>query len=228
MKTVVDAVNPAHGTEQEVLLVLVELGGFRRYTVGSRTAAVHGQGLVKDLLDQLVGQERFAVARREDNLVLLLGGKPEPNLSEVRELAEAFHRRMRELMAANSCACEACQHLDRLRLRMVAHAGKALLWQRNGQMEVSGSTVSRVHRLRENGIAEPSYLLLTAEAQARLQAGADFEPVELGLGEAATEPAFLLELDRGLAGNLPAAGGFRRLGLVVRKLIWDFRYRREA
>jgi hypothetical protein len=88
---------------------------------------------------------------------------PRSRLLEVLEGAfVAFKTRQREMQAAETCFCGACQQISTLDLKMVVHHGPFLRHTVGGRNRVTGTAVILVHRLLKNGLARTGgYALLT-------------------------------------------------------------------
>src|SRR5262249_40892457 len=77
----------------------------------------------------------------------------------------AFSDKLSLLSQSNTCTCNACAHINRLRLKVVVHSGEALFHQVFNFLELAGLDVIIVHRLLKNSVNSDQYLLLTEPAQ---------------------------------------------------------------
>ena len=80
-----------------------------------------------------------------------------------------FSEKLGELSQSTTCTCNACTHIDKLRLKVVAHSGEALFHRIYNFVELAGVDVIVVHRLLKNTVDAAQYLLLTEAAQDDLE-----------------------------------------------------------
>lgn len=223
-----------NGEYHPALLVLADIRGLSRYTRASRTAAVHGRGILAELLAQLKASVRapFHLARvEEDGLCLVV------DLAAGKEVLQGLHGRLSQfldrfvehqqrLASANTCPCEACKAVPRVRLKVLVHCGPVLLRRQRGGMEATGADVNLAYRLRDNDLHAQSHLLLTGAAWEVLGPAEDFDPVELGTAAGEVTDGFLRMQEP--AENRQAASSWARLSLVIRKATWEFRFQQQA
>src|SRR5439155_7154995 len=76
-----------------------------------------------------------------------------------------FSDKITELTENNICRCEACAHIGRLKLKVIGHSGRAVLYKIGPVTELSGADPIIVHRLLKNSLQMDEYILLTAAAQ---------------------------------------------------------------
>jgi hypothetical protein len=230
MSTPADSCPPA-GRAREALLVLVDVRG--RVQRADRMALIHNQGLVFELLGSLLRgiQAPLALVRQDSGSAILLAFQEGPawmggGLGEsLLRLGDAFDRKLRDLIRTNSCPCEACQGLARMRLKVLVHLGSVLTTGEGRDRELGGQGMVVIHRLLRNEIQESGYVLFTDPAFQSLgrPGGGRCEAVELSFPELGLIQAHLLTVERtretGAAGRLP------RLWMLLRKASWGFRHR---
>ncbi len=221
------------GEPHRILLVLADLRGFSRYTRASRMAAIHGRGILADLLQRLADGTSgpWNLGRIDGdglNFVLDLDGVdgvPEGFHARLEALVQGFLWRQQELVAANTCPCEACQAVQRIRLKVLVHCGTALVRVRKGRVEATGADVNQAYRLRDRDLHAVTHLLLTPSAWKVLGGGAEFDAVDLGPAHEGDDPAYLRTFE-GLE-EMPPASRWARIRLTIRKMTWDFRFRSD-
>ena len=84
----------------------------------------------------------------------------------------AFHRRVRAMVAATTCPCNACQSVPSLTLKFVAHYGEYSNVEVRGTRDLVGAAVNIAFRLLKNHVPSHEYLLLTRPVLDRLPEGA--------------------------------------------------------
>ena len=148
-------------------LVLADVSGFTAFV--TTTELEHGSEIIAALLDEVIGHlsPPLEIQEIEGDAVFALAGEgadlPRSRLLEVLEEAfVAFKARQREMQAAETCFCGACQQIGTLDLKMVVHHGPFLRHMVGGRNRVTGTAVILVHRLLKNGLARTGgYALLT-------------------------------------------------------------------
>src|SRR5437762_9286201 len=79
----------------------------------------------------------------------------------------AFHER-RQRMAQNLCPCAACEQLDDLTVKFVAHVGDVVKQEVARRTTLAGLDVILVHRMLKNAVPIREYVLMTEPVLARL------------------------------------------------------------
>jgi len=83
----------------------------------------------------------------------------------------AFHRRVRAMVAATTCPCNACQSVPSLTLKFVAHHGEYSNVEVRGTRDLVGAAVNIAFRLLKNHVPSHEYLLVTRPVLERLPEG---------------------------------------------------------
>ncbi len=156
---------PNHG-----FLVLADISGFTAFV--TTTELEHGPPIIAALLEEVI--ERIAppleIQELEGDAVFALGLDgtvvPPGALLDVLSAGFAgFRSRQRELQADESCSCNACRGVGRLRLKMICHHGRFLRQTVGGRLQAAGADVILAHRLLKNGLPRRvDYALLTRSA----------------------------------------------------------------
>ena len=151
-------------------LVLADISGFTEFVTA--TELEHGPPIIAALLEEVIGRisPPLDVQEVEGDAVFALGVDgtvvPPAVLVEVLHAGfVGFRGRQRELEADDSCACNACRNVSKLRLKMISHYGPFLAQTVGGRSQVAGRDVILAHRLLKNGLAPTAnYALLTRPA----------------------------------------------------------------
>ena len=85
-------------------------------------------------------------------------------MSQGHDAVVAFRNRQHELLADESCGCNACRSVGSLDLKIVAHHGRFLRQTVGDRSQVAGLDVILAHRLLKNGVGRRAYILLTEAA----------------------------------------------------------------
>ena len=151
-------------------LVLADISGFTAFVTA--TELEHGPLIIAALLEEVIRRiaPPLEVRAVEGDAVFALGPHgtvlPPARLLEVlHEGFVGFREKQRELEADDSCSCNACHGIGRLRLKAIGHYGTFLEHTIGGRAQSTGPDVILAHRLLKNGIARKGdYALLTRPA----------------------------------------------------------------
>lgn len=164
-------------------LVLADISGFTEFL--TTTELEHGPPIIAELLEEVIRQisPPLEIHGIEGDAVFALGldGKvlPPATLRAVlRAGFEGFRTKQRELAADESCSCNACGNVAKLRLKAIGHYGPFFQYEVGGHLQVAGPDVILVHRMLKNGVPPGSdYALLTRPALQRME----LDPAGLGM-----------------------------------------------
>jgi hypothetical protein len=152
-------------------------------------AAVHGQLCIKALIETMLREVDIPLRLQEieGDALFLYAAHPGDEagwrdvLAQVRtklpRFFEAFFAALVPAAEATPCGCAICRNLDRLRLKVIVHVGRAVFHEIAGRPQISGADVILAHRLLKNSQPDREYLLLTDAAYRELgrQMGPGFE-----------------------------------------------------
>lgn len=163
-------------------LVLADISGFTAFV--TQTELEHGPPIIAELLEEVIrrisppleieGIEGDAVFARGPHGTVL----PPASLLDVMHAAfTGFRERQRQLGADDSCDCNACRSVGKLRLKAVGHYGSFLEQTIGGRVQTAGRDVILAHRLLKNRVAHRDhYALFTRPAMQYM----DVDPTRLG------------------------------------------------
>lgn len=172
---------PAPAAAEPVLLIIADISGYTRYMTANAKTLAHSQTIITELVKTIIKTVELPleVAKLEGDAVFLFcrkqnGALPWPEMKRVigEKLLTFFRRfseKLGELSQSKTCTCNACTHIERLRLKVVVHSGEALFHHIFNFLELAGVDVIIVHRLLKNSIAADQYLLLTEAARHDLE-----------------------------------------------------------
>jgi len=139
-------------------LVIADIAGYSGYLAGVELD--HAQDILADLIDTVVGALRpsFKLAKLEGDAAFVwvpAATVDGPGLRDVIERCYfTFRRRVRDILQASTCECNACARIPGLDLKLVAHHGLVARQRMAGREELVGSDVVIVHRLLKNHVGE--------------------------------------------------------------------------
>lgn len=162
---------------EPTLLMIADISGYTRYMTANAKTLAHSQTIITELIHAIVQQIELPleIAKLEGDAVFLFcrkqnGALPWPEAKRVigeRLIAffGQFGDKLRELIRSTTCNCNACMHIEKLRLKVVVHSGEALFHRVLNFTELAGVDVIIVHRLLKNSVNAEQYLLLTEAAR---------------------------------------------------------------
>jgi hypothetical protein len=171
------------GATQHGFLVLADISGFTAFV--TTTELEHGPPIIAALLEEVIrrisppleiqeieGDAVFALDRHESVV------PPAALLGVLHGALVGFRSLQREMQADESCTCNACRSIWRLRLKLIGHYGAFLQQTVGGRVQAAGKDVILTHRLLKNGVPRKAdYVLLTRSALRHM----DVDPGRAGL-----------------------------------------------
>jgi hypothetical protein len=165
-------------------LVLADISGFTEFLTA--TELEHGPAIIAELLEEVIRRisPPLDIQGIEGDAVFALGvhGKvlPPASLLDVLHAGfTGFRERQRQIQESDdSCSCNVCVNVGKLRLKAIGHYGTFLEHTVGGRAQTAGTDVILAHRLLKNGVPQKAdYALLTAPALKYM----DVDPGRLGL-----------------------------------------------
>ena len=173
---------------EPVLLIIADISGYTRYMTANAKTLAHSQTIITELVKAIIRQIELPmeVAKLEGDAVFLFcrkqnGSNPWPETKNIIgdnliTFFRMFSEKIRELSQSTTCTCNACTHIEKLRLKIVVHSGEVLFHRVLNFSELAGVDVIIVHRLLKNSVEADQYLLLTEAARYELEFT---EPIQL-------------------------------------------------
>jgi len=169
--------NNPDNTPERVLLIIADISGYTRYMTANARTLAHSQTIITELVTAIIRQIKLPleVAKLEGDAVFLFCRKqttPQP-WPETKKIIgdnlitffKMFSEKIRELSGSTTCTCNACTHIEKLRLKIFVHSGEALFHRVLNFVELAGVDVIVAHRLLKNSVEADQYLLLTEAAR---------------------------------------------------------------
>src|SRR5712671_2353564 len=150
---------------EPVLLIIADISGYTRYMTANAKTLAHSQTIITELVKAIISSVELPleVAKLEGDAVFLFCRKQsdsKPWAKARRDISEKlltffhmFSEKVVELTQSNTCTCNACTHIEKLRLKVIVHSGEALFHQVFNFVELGGVDVIIVHRLLKNSVA---------------------------------------------------------------------------
>jgi hypothetical protein len=166
---------------EPVMLIIADISGYTRYMTANAKSLTHSQAIITELIKCIIKQIELPmeVAKLEGDAVFFYcrkqdGAHPWPKVKQIigKNLItffQIFSDKVNELSRSTTCSCNACTHIEKLRLKVVVHSGEALFHRVFNFTELAGVDVIIVHRLLKNSVKADQYLLLTEAARADVE-----------------------------------------------------------
>jgi hypothetical protein len=171
------------GNTKQGFLVLADISGFTAFVTA--TELEHGPPIIAALLEEVIRRisPPLEIQEVEGDAVFAFGLhrtiEPPAMLLDVLQAGfVGFRERRQALQADESCSCNACRNVGRLRLKAIGHYGAFLQQTVGGRAQAAGRDVILAHRLLKNRVPQKAdYALLTRPALEYM----DVDPARLGL-----------------------------------------------
>jgi uncharacterized protein DUF2652 len=158
----------------EGFLVLADISGFTAFL--TTTELEHGPAIIAALLEAVMARlaPPLDIEAIEGDAVFAVDGDgrvapPARLLDVLDDVFVAFRAKRRELEADDSCACNVCANVARLRLKAIGHYGSFVRQTVGGRAHAAGPEVILAHRLLKNAVPRKAdYALLTRAALERM------------------------------------------------------------
>ncbi|MCA1554567.1 MAG: DUF2652 domain-containing protein, partial [Chloroflexi bacterium] len=135
---------------KDVLLLIADISGYTKYMIAHEKALAHSQLIISELLNSILEQIEFplSICKLEGDAVFLYAVKDEakPSWDAVKQTMgerllqffQVFSDKIAEVTQNNICRCEACANIGQLRLKLIGHSGKAIMYKVGSMTEMSG------------------------------------------------------------------------------------------
>ena len=181
---------PYQTGEKEVIFLIADISGYTRFIVSNEKDMAHSQIIIRDLINTILAEINapMQLIRLEGDALFLYIDKGDPLvrwelvratlLERLIDFFRAFSHKITELTLHKICNCNACNNVERLKLKVVVHSGKTMFFHVNDILELSGTAPIVVHRLLKNSVTADEYVLMTESAFDDLMV--PIEEVEIG------------------------------------------------
>jgi len=158
------------GIARHGFLVLADISGFTAFVTA--TELEHGPPIIAALLEAVIRHiaPPLEVQEIEGDAVFALGlhgtvVPPSSLFGVLHEGLAGFRDLQREMQRDDSCPCNACRSIGRLRLKIIGHYGTFLRQTVGGRVQAAGKDVILAHCLLKNRVPRrQDYALLTGSA----------------------------------------------------------------
>ncbi len=170
------------------LLVMADISGYTAFVSG--TEHEHSREILAELIENIAKSfgGKLSIDQVEGDALCCTTERTGVEVADwLRETFAAFHRRLRDMRAATTCPCQACQMIGSLGLKFIVHRGTYSRQLIAGVVQLYGTDVNLVHRLLKNTVPLREYVLATDAASAswpeRARAGYIAAPQRYDVGD---------------------------------------------
>ncbi|UCF28430.1 MAG: DUF2652 domain-containing protein [Chloroflexota bacterium] len=162
--------------EKDVIFFIADISGYTRFVVANEKEMAHSQIIIRDLINTIISEIKapMQVIRLEGDAIFLYVDKGDPLvrwelvqptlLETLITFFRVFSNKISELTLHKICTCNACNNVELLKLKIVAHSGKTMFFNINDILELSGTAPIVIHRLLKNSVTADEYVLMTKSA----------------------------------------------------------------
>jgi uncharacterized protein YndB with AHSA1/START domain len=175
---------------------MADISGYTAFVSG--TEHEHSREILAELIENIAKSfgGKLSIDQVEGDALCCTTERTDVEVADwLRETFGTFHRRLRDMRAATTCPCQACQMIGNLGLKFIVHRGTYSKQIVAGVVQLHGSDVNLVHRLLKNTVPLREYLLASRAAldswPENARAGLIDAPQHYDLGEV---PAAYLDL----------------------------------
>lgn len=157
---------------KKLALVLIDISGYTEFTQSHKTSAIHAEEIITELLEIIIEKAEYPLIlnKLEGDAAFLYAEINEDTkkqalqsiFDQVNLLFNAFYTKLNVLKQIRTvCPCDACQNIDKLKLKAFLHTGVAVFKKMRQFEELAGEDVILIHRLLKNNVAANEYILVT-------------------------------------------------------------------
>ena len=153
--------------------MIADISGYTAFVSG--TEHEHSGEILAELIENIAKSfgGKLSVDQVEGDALCCTTDRTGVEITDwLRETFATFHRRLRDMKAATTCPCQACQMIGGLGLKFVVHRGTYSRQTVAGVVQLHGTDVNLIHRLLKNTVPLREYLLATGAAMKAWPAGA--------------------------------------------------------
>ncbi|MDR3416092.1 MAG: DUF2652 domain-containing protein [Nevskia sp.] len=155
------------------VLAIADISGYTGFVHQKDISIVHAEEIITALLGCVIDRASHPLNlnKLEGDAALLYAeyeGAAAVVVSDILAQIGAFfggfeQTRLRLQQDRSGCGCEACQGIDRLRLKILLHLGEIAVKQVRQFTELAGKPLILLHRLLKNGVPAREYILMTED-----------------------------------------------------------------
>jgi len=155
---------------RRLYFLIADISGYTRFVTLHKESLLHAEKIIGNLLEAIMTEAQPPLKVHEllgDAVTIYAPADamtPEEIFATMSRMHQAFVVvESNHVSSCSICACEACNNVDKLRLKMIVHTGEAAFTSVGGMQKISGEEVILTHRWLKNSIPSHEYFLFTQE-----------------------------------------------------------------
>jgi hypothetical protein len=155
---------------KRLALVLADISGYTKFVKMHTMSLLHAEMIITELLEAVIDQAKYPLTliELEGDAAFLcaeLGDNEQEAaqdiLRQVIEFFGVFTEKEKHIISCDSCMCEACRNIEKLKLKAIVHCGEVAVNQIRQFERLAGEDVILVHRLLKNSVPAKEYIMMT-------------------------------------------------------------------
>jgi len=152
-------------------LVIVDISGYTQFLRQRNLTLLHAEEIISQLLESVIDVAEYPLTlnKLEGDAAFLYAFMDDDHEKVAQDILKqtlaffpAFERKAAELSQDTAyCDCDACSHINRLKLKAFIHHGEVVQKKIRQFEELAGESVILIHRLLKNSVDANEYLLMT-------------------------------------------------------------------
>jgi len=163
-------------SEREAIFFIADISGHTTFIFANEKEVSHSLMVIREIITSLMNRvvTPLQLVRIEGDAIFLYVLKDAPEhpcgkvsktlASDMAAFFQVFSHELSELMIHKVCNCNACVHIEQLKLKVVARGGTAAFYQLGDHQELTGTSPIVIHRLMKNSVQATEYMLFTVSA----------------------------------------------------------------
>ena len=164
------------GAERAAIFFIADISGYTKFIFSNEKEISHSQMVIRELITGLLDQVTppLKLVRIEGDAIFLYAMKDDPEhpwekisksvARDVLAFFQVFSDKLSALIIHKFCNCTACNNIEQLKLKVVAHSGLAAFYMLGEHQELTGTSPIVIHRLLKNSVQASEYMLFTEQA----------------------------------------------------------------
>ena len=152
---------------RQLYFVIADISGYTQFVKLHRQSLLHAEKIIGNLLEAVMSEVKEPLQVHEllgDAVTIYAPVDTETDAAHIFEQMQRMHAAFNDtesnhISDCSLCACEACNTIDKLKLKIIAHQGEAAITKVGGIRKISGEDVILTHRWLKNSIPSKEYFL---------------------------------------------------------------------
>ena len=153
-----------------LFIIIIDISGYTNFIRMHKMSLLHAEKIIGELMESILDEVELPVLAHEilgDAISLYAlddgsHGLADSIYLQLEKYFLAFHKREAYLLReCGYCICEACNNVNKLKVKAILHFGEAAFTKVRDINKISGEDVIIAHRLLKNSIASDEYIFVS-------------------------------------------------------------------